>query len=392
MTLPDTLELIRRLVRIPSVSSASPERDMSNRAVVDQLAEWLEALGWSVHVTPIAGRDDKVNLVARLGAGKDGLVLAGHTDTVPWDEGLWHFDPLDVTEREGRLYGLGTADMKGFLALVVDALRDLDAAHLSRPVVVLATADEETSMAGAHALREPLGRYCLVGEPTGLVPVHRHKGILMEAITLHGRAGHSSDPAAGNSALEGMVALAQELLAYRDELQQTWHDSTFSVPEPTLNLGRIQGGDSPNRICARCELELDLRLLPGMDPGRLRRALRERARCIAEQRGLQIDFTALFEGIPALETPRGSAFLGLVESLSGHRAATAAFGTEGPFYQALGMETVVCGPGAIAQAHRPDEFLDWRQARQASELIRRLVHTLCGRGAGDDRPQESSSV
>jgi arginyl-tRNA--protein-N-Asp/Glu arginylyltransferase len=209
VTLPATLELIRELVRIPSVSSADPALDMGNRPVVERLAEWMESLGWSVEAIPLPGAAGKANLVARLGNGDDALVLAGHTDTVPWDEGLWSCDPFDLTERDGRLYGLGTADMKGFLALVVDAVRDLRARDLRRPLVVVATADEETSMAGARALPAELGRYCVIGEPTGLAPVYRHKGILMEGIRLRGTAGHSSDLDAGNSALEGMSS--QEL-------------------------------------------------------------------------------------------------------------------------------------------------------------------------------------
>ena len=377
MTLPSTLELLRDLVRIPSVSSADPALDMSNLPVVERLADWMESLGWAVEVVPLPGTPAKANLIARLGAGDDGLVLAGHTDTVPWDEGLWHSDPFTLTERQGRLYGLGTADMKGFLALAIDALRDLSPRDLARPVTLVATADEETSMQGARSLSGRLGRYCVVGEPTGLVPVHRHKGILMERIRLLGRSGHSSDPQAGNSALDGMLDLGLALTTLRRELASQWRDPSFHVPYPTLNLGSVHGGDSPNRICAQCELTLDLRLLPGMDVAEPRGRLRDRARRIAETRGLEIAFEALFNGVPALDTPRSARLVQLIERLSARRARTVAFGTEGPFYHALGMETVICGPGSIEQAHRPDEYLASSQIPKAKKLIRGLIRALC---------------
>ncbi len=377
MTIPHAFDLIRSLVRIPSVSSTDPDRDMGNLAVVGQLADWLETLGWRVEVVPLPHHSEKANLIARLGSGEDGLVLAGHTDTVPWDEGLWRFPPLDVTVHEGRLYGLGTADMKGFLALVVDAVRNLSARDLKRPVTIVATADEETSMTGARAIRGALGRYCVIGEPTGLVPVHRHKGILMEAIRLSGAAAHSSAPAAGNSALEGMIEVAQSLMAFRDALQRRFQAPDFAVPVPTLNLGAIRGGDSPNRVCARCELKLDLRLLPGMALPDVRHNLRERVRTVAARRGLEVAFEALFEGIPALDTPNEARLVRLLETLTQRRARSVAFGTEGPYYRALGMETVVCGPGDIAQAHRPDEYLSESQIPQAVHLIQRVIQAIC---------------
>ncbi|HUM91301.1 MAG TPA: M20/M25/M40 family metallo-hydrolase, partial [Candidatus Competibacter sp.] len=212
------LDRIRQLIATPSVSSVSPQFDQSNRVVIDLLAEWLEASGFAVRIELLPGRSDKANLIATLGEGPGGLVLAGHTDTVPFDAGRWRYDPFGGTVADERIYGLGSADMKSFLALAIEAAREFSARDLRQPLVILATADEESSMGGARALAaagQPLGRHAVIGEPTGLRPVRMHKGILMEAIRLEGRSGHSSNPALGASALEGMHQVIGELLHWR---------------------------------------------------------------------------------------------------------------------------------------------------------------------------------
>jgi len=232
-------------------------------------------------------------------------VLSGHTDTVPFDAGRWQHDPFVLTEADQRLYGLGTADMKAFLALAIEACRGLRAADLREPVMLLATADEETSMSGAKALverGEPHARHAIIGEPTGLQPVRMHKGIMMEAIRLQGRSGHSSDPALGNNALEAMYRVIGAILDWRAELQARHINEQFAVPVPTLNLGHIHGGDSPNRICGACELQIDLRPLPGMDIGELREELHLRTSQALVDSGIEASFEALFDGIPAMET------------------------------------------------------------------------------------------
>lgn len=377
---PDVMEMMARLVATPSVSSVSPAFDQSNAAVIGLLAEWAEGLGFTVEVQDLPGHPGKRNLVATLGQGENGLVLAGHTDTVPYDEGQWRHDPFRLTQDGGRLYGLGIADMKAFFALALEAARGLGPSPLARPLVLLATADEESSMCGAVALAEsgrPLGRYAVIGEPTGLVPVRMHKGILMEAVRLVGRAGHSSDPALGNSALEGMHSLLSELLAWRTELQAAHRDDTFAVPVPTMNLGRIWGGDNPNRICGECELHLDLRPLPGMRLADLRAELRHRVERVAAARGLAWETRPLFAGIEAMETPATSVLVRALEDLTGHPAGAAAFGTEAPYLTALGMETVVWGPGDIAQAHQPDEYLALERVPRTVGLLGALIERFC---------------
>lgn len=373
-------EMLRELISIPSVSSLVPELDQGNEAVIHRLAEWLEGSGYRVRIQTLPGYPDKANLIATLGVGNDGLVLAGHTDTVPYDREGWRHDPFALTEEDDRLYGLGTSDMKSFLALAIEAARGLRAQDLARPLTLLATADEESSMAGARALARAgtaLGRYAVIGEPTGLRPVRLHKGVLMEAIRLIGRSGHSSDPALGNSALEGMQELLGELLRWRSELQAGHRNPTFGVPVPTLNLGHIHGGDNPNRICGRCELHIDLRPLPGLDPQALRQALEARVAAVAERRGLGWQIESLFPGVPPMETPADSAIVRFAEGLSGHPAEAVAFATEGPFLNALGMETLVWGPGDIAQAHQPNEYLATERIEPTLAGLRAMIRQFC---------------
>ncbi|HHW75876.1 MAG TPA: acetylornithine deacetylase [Xanthomonadaceae bacterium] len=381
---PRLLDRVRQLIATPSVSSVSPQFDQSNRPVIDLLAGWLEETGFAVRIEPLPGRTDKANLIATLGDGPGGLVLAGHTDTVPFDAGRWRYDPFAGTVADERIYGLGSADMKSFLALAIEAAREFAARDLRQPLVILATADEESSMAGARALAatgRPLGRHAVIGEPTGLKPVRMHKGILMEAIRLEGRSGHSSNPALGVSALEGMYRVIGELLRWRTELQARHRNPLFEVAVPTLNLGRIHGGDNPNRICADCELHIDIRPLPGMALAELRKTLHERLEWLLADSGLKLSFEPLFPGIEALETPATAAIVRAAEELTGVPAGVVGFGTEGPYLNALGMETVILGPGSVDCAHQPDEFLPLATLQPTLELLRGLIGRFCVRPA-----------
>ncbi|NNG11840.1 MAG: acetylornithine deacetylase, partial [Halobacteria archaeon] len=322
-TTPALLDMIAALIGTPSVSSVRPELDQGNRKVIDLLADWLDSGGFKVEIMTLPGTPAKANLVATLGNGPGGLVLSGHTDTVPFDADRWTHDPFTLTRADDRLYGLGTSDMKAFLALAIEALRDVRPNDLREPVILLATADEETSMAGAKALVErriPQARHALIGEPTGLCPVRMHKGILMEAIRLQGRSGHSSDPALGNSALEAMHTVIGALLSWRAQLQEKYRNTVFAVPVPTLNLGHIHGGDNPNRICADCELHIDLRPLPGMVLEELRADIHTCVNRSLQGSGIRVIFESLFDGIPAMETAADTEIVRITEKLTGHTA------------------------------------------------------------------------
>ena len=273
--------------------------------------------------------------------------------------------------------------MKAFFALAITAASEFAPKSFQRPLTILATADEESTMSGAKALLDvgrKLGRYALIGEPTGLEPVYMHKGIFMEAIQIRGKSGHSSDPSLGANALEGMHRALSELIAWREELQRTHREPLFQVPVPTLNLGHIHGGDNPNRICAQCELRIDLRPLPGMEIAELRETLRERIRTVLRDPDLSVSFIPLFDGIPPMHTDPSSAIVRTAVALTGRPASTAAFGTEGPYFNALGMETVVLGPGDIGQAHQPDEYLRLDRIDPTLDLLRNLIQRFCVAG------------
>jgi len=374
------MDMLTDLIAAPSMSSVSPEFDTSNREVIELLAEWLERLGFVVEILPLPSQPHKANLIATLGKGPGGLVLAGHTDTVPYDEGRWQHNPFRLTEKDHRLYGLGTSDMKGFFALAIEAAQAFQAEQLTQPLIILATADEESSMDGAQALVDlgrPKARYAVIGEPTGLRPVNAHKGIMMEAVSLTGRSGHSSDPSLGVSALEGMHRVIGDLLAWREELQSKHHDPHFKVPVPTMNLGHIHGGDNPNRICGHCELHLDLRPVPGMELEALRETLNSRLHRLLGESELGWEVRPLFHGTPAMHTPGTSAIVQVAEKLTGHDSEAVAFCTEGPYLTQLGIDTLILGPGDIAQAHQPDEYLALDRLQPTVDLLRRLIRRFC---------------
>jgi acetylornithine deacetylase len=378
--LPKLLEMIAALVAIPSVSSTQPELDQGNRVVIDLLANWLETLGFAVTVMPIAGHPHKANLIATLGGGPGGLVLAGHTDTVPCNPSLWRSDPFRLTERDNRLYGLGTVDMKGFMALAIEAATAFTDQNFNRPLTLVATADEESSMAGSKTLvseGKPRADYAVIGEPTGLRPVRTHKGVMMEGITVHGRAGHSSDPALGINALEIMHGIMTRLLDWRMSLQARYRNTDFHVPVPTLNLGHIHGGDNPNRICPECQLWFDLRTLPGMDQEELRQQIHHLVNEAVRGTGATADFSPITPNTPAMHTDQGSPIVQAAEQLTGHPAGAAAFCTEGPYYNELGMQTVILGPGDIDQAHQADESLALDRLQPTVDLLKQLIVRFC---------------
>ena len=374
------IEQLRQLVSTPSVSSPDPLWDQGNRAVIDLLASWLGDMGFRTEIQAVSADGSKANLVATLGSGPGGLVLAGHTDTVPFDAGRWQSDPLTLTERDHRLYGLGSTDMKGFFPLALAAAGTFLDTPLKQPLILLATADEESSMDGARALVTagyPKARAAIIGEPTSLVPVRMHKGIMMEAVRVTGRAGHSSNPALGNSALDGMHAVMGDLMNYRRQLQQQYHHDLFEVAWPTLNLGCLHGGDSPNRICGQAELHFDLRMIPGGDNATVRGEIELRMAQIAQQHGLDIQLRSLNVDVAPYEQSADSDLVRLAERLTGHRAEAVAFATEAPFMQQLGMEAIVMGPGSIDRAHQPDEYLELEQIRPCIALLQQCIRHYC---------------
>ncbi|PKM30689.1 MAG: acetylornithine deacetylase [Gammaproteobacteria bacterium HGW-Gammaproteobacteria-11] len=368
------------LLQIPSISCTQADIDQSNMGVIELLAGWFDALGFDCRIQPIPGEPGKANLIASLGTGPGGLVLAGHTDTVPCNPDRWQHNPFALTEANGRWYGLGSCDMKGFFALIIEALKSHLEQPFKQPLIILATADEESSMSGARALVASdllQARHAVIGEPTGLKPVRVHKGIMMERIDIVGQAGHSSNPALGKNAMEAMHAVIGDLMTLRAGWQKRWQNPLFGVPVPTLNFGCIHGGDNPNRICAKCALEFDIRPLPGMDPDALRADINQALQQIAGERQLEITYKPLFPGVPPLDTPADAEIVRICEELTGYRAESVAFATEGPYLNQIGMQTLILGPGDIDQAHQPDEYLAMDRIDPMIKILQSLIARFC---------------
>jgi acetylornithine deacetylase len=346
------LETLARLVAYPTIAGEP------NGELVDYVAERLGGAS----ILP-AHRDDAVNLHAVLGPADEpgGLLLAAHSDVVGVDGQPWSRDPFALHVADGRAYGRGTADMKGFLATVLDALDEVDAHRLRRPLHVAVTSDEELGCQGVRPLLDTLARYPigrgLVGEPTELRVADRHKG--KAAIRLHfrGVAAHSSLGGGVNAvAAAGRAIVA--LLELQDELAAGPADDAYTVPHATIGIGPISGGVSVNVVPDHCRLDVEVRALPEQDP----HELIERVRAIASA----ADFEPL-SGYPGLR-PSGHGFADTIG---------VDFGTEAGLYQQrLGIPVVVCGPGSIADAHQADESVALDQLERSRAMVARLAGAL----------------
>lgn len=235
-------------------------------------------------------------------------------------------------------------------------------------------------MNGARALAaagKPRARQAIIGEPTGLVPVRLHKGIMMEAIHIQGQAGHSSDPDLGQNALDGLHAILGDLIGYRESLRQRFSHPQFAVQYPTLNLGCVHGGDNPNRICGQAELHFDVRVTPDCSNEQIRQEVRERVQVIAREQQLEISMSSLIAGADPFEQDANCELVKLAEKLTGHRAEAVAFATEAPYLKQLGMDTIVLGPGSINRAHQPDEYIELNQLQPCIDLLRGFIRHFC---------------
>ncbi|PWC12234.1 acetylornithine deacetylase [Brenneria roseae subsp. americana] len=379
MNLPPFIELYRALIATPSISATDSALDQSNQALINLLAGWFTDLGFHVDVQPVPGTQHKFNMLARIGEGKGGLLLAGHTDTVPFDDGRWTRDPFTLTEHDNKLYGLGTADMKGFFAFILDTLRDIDPTKLTKPLYILATADEETTMAGAKyfsASTQIRPDCAIIGEPTSLQPVRAHKGHMSSAIRIQGQSGHSSDPSRGVNAIELMHEAISHLLVLRNTLQERYHNAAFNIPYPTMNLGHIHGGDAANRICACCELHMDIRPLPGLTLNDLNGLLADSLAPVSQRWPGRLTISELHPPIPGYECPADHRLVSVVEKLLATKTEVVNYCTEAPFIQEL-CPTLVLGPGSINQAHQPDEYIDTAFIKPTRELIAQVIQHFC---------------
>lgn len=373
------LQHYQNIIAMPTISAFDEGLDQSNHVLIQYLAEHFANLGFEISIQPVPDTRNKFNLIAKIGSGTGGLLLAGHSDTVPFDEGKWNSDPFTLLEQDNRLFGLGTCDMKGFFAFILEALRDIPLNKLQKPLYILASADEETSMAGARFFASQ--QWCkpdvaIIGEPTELKPIYKHKGHMAHSLNIKGQAGHSSAPAKGVNAIEITYQAIGELLKLKQQLASRL-DSSFDVPEATMNLGHIHGGDGENRICGHCQLNFDIRLLPGMSDEQVINQLDELLAPLQQQWPGRITRELMYATVPSFSCRQEADIIQLAEQLTGFKAQSANYCTEAPFISSLGCDTLVLGPGSINQAHQPDEFLALDYIDPTITLLRNMIGHIC---------------
>ncbi len=359
--------LIERLLAFETVS-----RD-SNLGLIEWARDYLEGHGAKTRLTYDATAK-KANLFATLGdSPRPGLVLSGHTDVVPVDGQAWDSDPFSVVEKDGRLYARGSADMKGFIGVALAQAPKFAAAlaagRLDAPLHYALSYDEEVGCLGVRGLIRDLEEQgirpggCVVGEPTSMQPIIAHKGTHRFRCAVHGREAHSSYVTHGVNAIEYAARLIVFIRGVAERLaEREQRDYGFTVPYSTLSTGLIRGGIAANVVPKDCEFQFDMRTLPQTSPEDLYREIRAQAeslsaemRRIDAQTGIDLTWVSQTVGLAASET---DAIVQWAMRLSGDRTVgKVSYGTEAGLFQHMGVPAVICGPGDIAQAHRPNEFV-----------------------------------
>ncbi|MDU4352356.1 acetylornithine deacetylase [Phytobacter diazotrophicus] len=377
-------EMLEQLVAFNTTSRES------NLALIEFVGRYLTGLGVDYELIHNA-EGSKANLYARLGPpGHGGVMLSGHSDVVPVDGQNWSVPPFALTERDGKLYGRGTADMKGFIACILAAIPHFLAQPLAQPLHLAISYDEEVGCLGVRTLLDALSHradkpaICLIGEPTELQPVLGHKGKLGVRCEVQGAACHSAYAPQGVNAIEYAAKLIHHLTLIGQRLAAPeHHDGRFDPPFTTVQTGLIQGGRALNIVPADCAFDFEVRTLPQDDAQEVARELESYAQrellpaMHAVNRDAEIRFYPI-SSYPGLYTAAQSAAARLVAHLTGsEKFSTVAFGTEGGLFHQSGIPSVICGPGSMAQGHKPDEFITIEQLNACDALLRRLATWMC---------------
>lgn len=376
-------DLLARLISFNTVSRES------NLALIEFIQDYLQGLGVSCELDFNAERS-KANLFATIGpADRGGVVLSGHTDVVPVAGQAWTVEPFKLTEREGKLYGRGAADMKGYIASVLAAVPRFLAQPLSMPVHLAFSYDEEVGCLGVRSLLAALEQRphkpvaCIIGEPTELKPVLGHKGKLAMRCHVQGAACHSAYAPQGVNAIEYAAKLIGKLGDIGEQLAQpALHDTRFDPPYSTVQTGVIAGGRALNIVPAECQFDFEIRALPDFDAQQVVDQLADYAegQLLPTMRARHNYTSIAFEPLsayPGLATEPHSEVAQLLALISQCRDfGTVAFGTEGGLFNQAGIPTVVCGPGSMDQGHKPDEFITQDQLDGCDAMLARLAHWL----------------
>jgi len=379
-------EMVTRLVGFDTTSRNS------NLALIEFVRDYLDSNKVTSELVFAEDRN-KANLYATIGPqDRGGIMLSGHTDVVPVDDQDWRSDPFKIVEQEGRLYGRGSADMKSFIAVVLTLVPELVRRKLRTPIHLSFSYDEEVGCIGVRRLISVLGqrpnrpRLAIVGEPTSMQIGVAHKGKHVYRCHVHGHEAHSSQVNYGVNAVEAAAELVTHLKAMaRRKRDEGPFDPDFDPPYTSIHTGLIHGGTALNIVPKDCEFDFEFRPLPGEDVDALIGELRDLAatklvpemRAVQPHTGINIDDVS---AAPALSTPVDAEVTQLVAALTGENATTkVAFGTEGGLFSAAGIPTVICGPGSIDQAHKPDEYVELDQIARCEAFLRRLIDRVSQR-------------
>ena len=366
---------LAQLVAIDSTSSRS------NGAIVEFALARAVAAGMRARVTSYRDErgTEKFQMLAFSPKETDEveLALVGHTDTVPF-EASWS-EALTLTEHEGKLYGRGACDTKGFIAAAITAIEETDVRALRRPLALVLTADEEVGLIGAKKLAESRvfrARHAVVGEPTSLQPMRAGKGYCLADVTVRGREGHSAYPHLGASAIMRAARLVTRVEKVAEELKEDAHDS-FDPPQTTLNVGLIAGGTAKNVIAGDCRFTLEWRPLPGQKPEHVVALIEREVESLrAEDEGFDCTLRVLRLD-RGVETKADAPLVLALEELTGKSSGTISFATEAPQLAELGADAVVFGPGDIRVAHRTGEFVPASELREAVTILRGVIERFC---------------
>lgn len=364
----------------------------SNLELINTVKEYLDALGLQSWLT-LNPEGNKANLFATLpasnGETQGGIVLSGHTDVVPVDGQDWHSDPFQLVEKDGLLYGRGTCDMKGFIASALALLPEWTKQQRHKPIHFAFSYDEEIGCAGAPVMIEELKKRgqrvdgCVVGEPTSMRVVVAHKGINLFTCKVHGKAAHSSLTPRGCNAIEHAARLICHIRDLADYYrQQGPFDDKYDVPFTTMTTNLIEGGIAVNTIPEACTFKYEFRNLPGIPVEEIQSKVESYVqeellpRMQKEFPEAKVEITSNSRA-PGLEASEKAAITALVRALTrDNEVRKVAYGTEAGLFEQIGIPTIVCGPGNIEQAHKPNEFISLEQLDECDNFLRKLIASL----------------
>lgn len=378
-----SLETLARLVSAPTISKTP------NKGMTGYIAERMREAGGRVRILPGVNPGTS-NLLASFGPENDGgIVLSGHGDVVPVAGQDWSSDPFVLTERNGRLYARGASDMKGFIACMMTTAERAAGGALSHPLHLAISCDEEIGCVGVRPMLERLAAEgfrafgCIIGEPTGLAVATGHKGKIAGCIYCRGEAAHSANPTFGSNAINLAAGMVRET-----EALQTWlrdhgaRDAAYALPYSTVHIGTIKGGTALNIVPEACDVEFEIRFLHGDSPYDLLARLAEAGnalarREVARSRNAAVEIIVR-NSYPGLETPRDAPIVALARRAGGTPVGDKlSFGTEaGLFNDMLGLPAVVCGPGSIDRAHKPDEYITADELAGCDAFLDRVIMEL----------------